>query len=133
MAPSAAAALTLAADILAEIRACQADPFLAPLLAPNLPLAHSEWGLEAWHSPDTLYRGQIDRLVFDGNEWWLLDYKTSRPAADTDWELFIHQETEHYRPQLLAYRDMAAKFFHLPPEAIHTVLYFTARRRHVIL
>ena len=133
VASSPANALVLAADILAEVRACQTDPFLAPLLAPNLPVAKSEWGLEAWHSPDTLYRGQIDRLVFDGKEWWLLDYKTSRPAAGVDWELFIQQETEKYRPQLLAYREMAARFLALdPPEAINAVLYFTACQRHVI-
>jgi ATP-dependent helicase/nuclease subunit A len=128
------AALALAADILAEIKACQQDPFLAPLLDPNLPVAQSEWLLEARHSDNTLYRGQIDRVVFDGDQWWLLDYKTSRPAAGVDWEDFIAAEVEHYRPQLLAYREMAAKFFEVePPELIHTVLYFTACRRHVLL
>jgi ATP-dependent helicase/nuclease subunit A len=134
VAGSATGALKLAQDILAEIRACQTDPFLARLLAPTLPVAKSEWGLEAWHAPDTLYRGQIDRLVFDGQEWWLLDYKTARPAAGVDWEIFIQQETEKYRPQLLAYREMAAKLFDVtPPEIINIVLYFTANRRHVRL
>jgi ATP-dependent exoDNAse (exonuclease V) beta subunit len=133
-AESAIGALELAQDILAEVRACQTDPFLAPFLAPNLPVAKSEWGLEAWHSPEVLYRGQIDRLVFDGQEWWLLDYKTSRPAAGLDWEDFIASELGKYRPQLLAYREMAAKFFDVtPPESINIVLFFTATRRHVIL
>ncbi len=82
----------------------------------------------------TLYRGQIDRLVFDGRQWWLLDYKTSRPAAGEDWEVFLEHEVKKYRPQLLAYRDMAAKFFDLnPPEVINTILYFTAAHRHVFL
>lgn len=170
--PDATAALNLAREILAEIKACRADPFLAPLLEPDLPVARSEWLVEAWavaaqdgdqgmslvtlhpsrgegnkdqvgmaggklksadHWP-ALYRGQIDRLVFDGGQWWLLDYKTSRPAAGVDWELFIQQETEKYRPQLLAYREMAARFFGVePPEAIKAVLYFTACQRHVIL
>ena len=107
---------------------------MATLLAPNLPVAKSEWGLEAWHSPETLYRGQIDRLVFDGQEWWLLDYKTARPATGVDWEDFIASKVEKYRPQLLAYREMAAKFFEVtPPEIINLVLFFTASRRHVRL
>lgn len=133
-APSPAAALDLAREILAEVRACQDDPFLAPLLDPDLPLARSEWLLEAWPAAGTVYRGQIDRLVFDGRQWWLLDYKTSRPAPNIPWEEFLSQEVEQYRPQLLAYREMAARFFNLtPPERINTVLYFTASRRHVFL
>ena len=54
-------------------------------------------------------RGKIDRLVFDGESWWILDYKSSRPEPPADWEKFIAQETEKYRPQLLAYREMTAK------------------------
>jgi len=59
--------------------------------------------------------GVIDRLAFDGNDWWLLDYKSSRPAPGEDWETFITQETAKYRPQLLAYREMAAKARKLNP------------------
>ena len=131
---SSAAALDLAREILAEIRACQADPFLAPLLSPNLPVARSEWLLEAWHDGNTLYRGQIDRLVYDGRQWWLLDYKTSRPADEENWPDFIAAELKKYRPQLLAYREMAARFYQVdPPELIQTGLYFTAGRRHVLI
>ena len=126
--------MSLAREILAEIRACQADPFLAPLLSPNLPVARSEWLLEAWHDGDTLYRGQIDRLVYDGRQWWLLDYKTSRPADEENWQDFIAAELKKYRPQLLAYREMAARFYQVdPPELIQTVLYFTACQRHVLI
>ena len=131
--PSPNAALALAREILNEIRACQADPFLAPLLSPDLPVAKSEWALEAWHDSGTLYRGQVDRLVFDGENWWLLDYKTSRPPAGVDWDDFIASEKEKYRPQLLAYRDMVARFFEITPALINAVLYFTACRRHVII
>ena len=127
-------ALSLAQDILAEIKVCREDPFLAPLLSLNLPLARSEWLLEAWHDGNTIYRGQIDRLVFDGRQWWLLDYKTSRPGAKENWPEFIAAEVKKYRPQLLAYREMAAGFYHIsPPELIQTVLYFTAGQRHVLI
>jgi ATP-dependent helicase/nuclease subunit A len=126
----AAAAAALAPEIQAELRACQDDPVLASLLNPDLPVAASEWLLEDQRQPGIIRRGVIDRLAFDGKDWWLLDFKTSRPAAGEDWEAFIHQETEKYRPQLLAYREMAAKAKGMgTPEAIRLGIYFTASRK----
>jgi ATP-dependent helicase/nuclease subunit A len=128
----AAAAAALAPQIQAELEACQADPFLSSLLRPDLPWAASEWLLEDQMQPGAIRRGVIDRLAFDGNDWWLLDYKTSRPAAGEDWEAFIAQETETYRPQLLAYREMVAKAKGLAsPGDIRAALYYTACRRVV--
>ena len=69
----------------------------------------SEWLLEDLAAPGNVRRGKIDRLVFDGESWWILDYKSSRPEPPEDWENFIARETEKYRPQLLAYREMTAK------------------------
>jgi ATP-dependent helicase/nuclease subunit A len=119
-------AAPLAADILAEVEACRREPFLARLLAPGLPAALSEWRLEAQPAPGLVHRGRLDRLAYDGQEWWLLDYKTSRPAPGEDWPDFVARETEKYRPQLLAYREMAARARGLPPETIRLALYFTA-------
>jgi ATP-dependent helicase/nuclease subunit A len=128
----AAAAATLAPQIQAELEACQADPFLAALLRPDLPGAASEWLLEDQMQPGAIRRGVIDRLAFDGRHWWLLDYKTSRPAAGEDWDAFLAQETEKYRPQLLAYREMAAKAKGLAsPADIRVGIYFTACRKVV--
>jgi ATP-dependent helicase/nuclease subunit A len=128
----APAAAALAPPIQAELAACQADPFLAALLRPDLPWAASEWLLEDQPAPGAIRRGVIDRLAFDGNDWWLLDYKTSRPAAGQDWEAFMAQETKKYRPQLLAYREMVAKAKGLAsPEDIRVALYYTACRRVV--
>jgi ATP-dependent helicase/nuclease subunit A len=129
---TAPAAASLAAEIQAELAACQADPFLTSLLRPDIPGAASEWLLEDQPQPGAIRRGVIDRLAFDGSHWWLLDFKTSRPAAGEDWEAFINRETEKYRPQLLAYREMAAKAKSLAsPEDIRVVIYFTACRRVV--
>ncbi len=129
---SASAATSLAAEIEAELAACQADPFLTALLAPEIPGAASEWLLEDQPQPGAIRRGVIDRLAFDGKDWWLLDYKSSRPAAGEDWEAFIIRETEKYRPQLLAYREMAAKAQGIePPEDIRVGIYFTACRKVV--
>jgi ATP-dependent exoDNAse (exonuclease V) beta subunit len=75
----------------------------------------------------------MDRLVFDGATWWLLDYKTSRPADPGEWEEFMAREQEKYRPQLLAYREMAARAQGISPEAVRLVLYFTAIQRPVEL
>ncbi len=127
-------AQSLAADILAEAAACRDDPFLARLLSPSLPQAASEWLLEDRLAPGLIRRGKLDRLVFDGRDWWILDYKTSRPADGAGWDEFMHQEAEKYRPQLLAYRGMAARAKGLPdPQAIRLALYFTARRQAVEL
>jgi ATP-dependent exoDNAse (exonuclease V) beta subunit len=125
------AAAALAAEILTELEACQADRFLSALLRPDLPWAASEWLLEDQPQTGAIRRGVIDRLAFDGRHWWLLDYKTSRPAAGEDWEAFIGQETEKYRPQLLAYREMAARARGLAPQDIKLALYFTACQRAV--
>ncbi len=128
----AAAAATLAPEMDAELAACQADPFMATLLRPDVPGAASEWLLEDHPQPGAVRRGMIDRLAFDGSHWWLLDYKSSRPAAGEDWEPFMARETEKYRPQLLAYREMAAKAKGIePPEAIRLGIYFTACQRVV--
>jgi ATP-dependent helicase/nuclease subunit A len=122
-------AARLAPEILAEAAACLADPFLARLLAPEVQAAKSEWLLEDAPGDGIIRRGKIDRLVHDGENWWLVDYKTSRPAGDEAWEAFVAGEAEKYRPQLLAYRDMAAKALGVGPEAINPVIYFTACQR----
>jgi ATP-dependent helicase/nuclease subunit A len=129
---TAPAAVNLAAELQAELMACRADPFLSALLEAEAPRAASEWLLEDQPRPGTIRRGMIDYLAYDGKDWWLLDFKTSRPAAGEDWDAFIAQETDKYRPQLLAYREMAAKARGIePPEAIRLGVYFTACRQVV--
>lgn len=125
------AALGLAPEILAEAEACRDDSFLGPLLAPDLPYAASEWLLEDQPQPGVIRRGVMDRLAFDGKVWWLLDYKTSRPEREEDWDAFIAREKEKYAPQLRAYREMAAQARGVAREAIRLGLYFTACQRVV--
>jgi ATP-dependent exoDNAse (exonuclease V) beta subunit len=129
LAPESAA--QAAPEILAEAQACLADPFLARLISPDLPEGRSEWRLEDSPGDGLIRRGQMDRLVNDGKYWWLVDYKTSRPADGGDWESFMAAEAEKYRPQLLAYRDMTAKARGIPREAIKGIIYFTACRQAV--
>jgi ATP-dependent exoDNAse (exonuclease V) beta subunit len=127
-----AKAAALAPELLAELEACRRDPWLARLLDPKRTQGVSEWLLEDLAAPGNVRRGKLDRLVFDGETWWILDYKTSRPEPPEDWEKFIARETEKYRPQLLAYREMAAKAKSLePPEAMRLGIYFTACQKVV--
>jgi ATP-dependent helicase/nuclease subunit A len=126
---AAPAAALAAPALLGELQACLQDPILARLLDPHLADARSEWLLEDWADAATIRRGKIDRAVFDGEHWWLLDYKTSRPGREEDWEGFLTRETEKYRPQLQAYREMAARVRGLEPQTIRVALYFTARQQ----
>ncbi|MEW6657908.1 MAG: UvrD-helicase domain-containing protein [Thermodesulfobacteriota bacterium] len=132
VAPEAAA--RLAPEICAEVTACLRDPFLAGLLAATSPPLKSEWLLEEDAGPGLIRRGVIDLLAFDGESWWLLDYKTSRPEGEEEWDDFIRGEVEKYRPQLLAYREMAAKAQGLEaPESMKMGLYFTAKQCMIVL
>jgi ATP-dependent exoDNAse (exonuclease V) beta subunit len=130
VAPETSARLT--PEILAEVAACRRDPFLAGLLDKSSP-PQSEWLLEDLAGPGRIRRGQIDLLAYDGASWWILDYKTSRPEQEEDWEVFIQREKEKYTPQLLAYREMAARLKGLAPETIRLALYFTGCQRAVEL
>jgi ATP-dependent helicase/nuclease subunit A len=116
-------ALALAPEILEEFSACLEDPWLAGLLSP--PSAQSEWLLEDRPASGSIRRGRLDLLAFDGRDWWLVDFKTSRPPAGLAWEDFLRSEKEKYAPQLEAYREMTAKARGLSPDALRMALYFT--------
>jgi ATP-dependent helicase/nuclease subunit A len=122
----------LAPEILAEVAACLADPALAALLQPGA--AVSEWALEDQPAPGVIRRGRLDLLAHDGKNWWLVDFKTSRPPDGVAWDDFLSHEKEKYRPQLTAYREMTAGVKDLAaPEDIRLALYFTACRKMVEL
>ena len=126
-----AAAEALAPEVLTEVAACRQDPFLARLISPEVSEAVSEWLIEDQPVAGVVRRGKLDRLAFDGEHWWLLDFKTSRPSEGGKWDAFMAQETEKYRPQLEAYREMAARAQGLAPETLRVALYFTAIRKVV--
>jgi len=122
----------LSPGILAEVEACRKDPFFQGLLASQATV--SEWLLEDQPAPGVIRRGRLDLLAFDGREWWVVDFKTSRPLSGENWEDFLRKEGEKYRPQLLAYREMVAKARNIrPPEAVRLALYFTAIQKVVEL
>ena len=122
----------LAPAILSEVFLCLEDPFLKNLLSPDS--AVSEWGLEDQPAPGVIRRGRLDLLAFDGRDWWLVDFKSSRPPSGVSWEDFLAHEQEKYRPQLLSYKEMTARVKSLEaPEDIRLALYFTACQKMVEL
>jgi ATP-dependent exoDNAse (exonuclease V) beta subunit len=121
-----------APEILAEVAACLADPLLKNLLAPKSTV--TEWGLEDQPAPGIIRRGRLDLLAFGGRDFWLVDFKSSRPQPGESWEDFLAHEQEKYRPQLMAYQEMTARIKGLSsPEDIRLALYFTACQKMVEL
>ena len=82
---------------------------------------------------DQIRTGTVDRVVFDGRIWWVVDYKTSRPHAGESVERFIEREVGCYQSQLLAYRDMVANALSVATSSVRPVLYFTALQRKLEL
>jgi ATP-dependent exoDNAse (exonuclease V) beta subunit len=72
-------------------------------------------------------------LVFDGNRWWVVDYKTSRPLEGESVDSFLARESRLYRPQLHAYGEMVANYFTVDVRSVRTILYFTALQQKVEL
>ena len=93
--------------------------------------AFSKWSLEDLPAPDKIRTGTLDRIVFDGNAWWVVDYKTSRPLGGETVESFLERESNLYRPQLHAYGEMVANYFKVDLSSVRTFLYFTTLQRKI--
>jgi ATP-dependent exoDNAse (exonuclease V) beta subunit len=70
----------------------------------------------------------IDRTFVEGDCRWVIDYKSSKPAAGVSLDAFVAEECLRYRDQLLRYRDALRDFDALQgaarPTAIRCGLYF---------
>jgi len=130
---SQTAAQPLAHEIRKELELCLQEDFFSWLQRQDHSQAHSEWRLEDLSAPDTIRTGTVDRIVFDGSDWWVVDYKTSRPLGSERVESFLERESHLYSPQLNAYGEMVANYFKLDSSSVRTVLYFTALQRKVEL
>lgn len=122
---------SVAQDVLREVRDCLADPWLARFYAVLPENRKIEYPLESVHSPDTLYSGVIDLAARIDGKWKLLDFKTSRPAEGEPIEDFRRRESDLYRPQLTAYREMWAKLKGIEEEDVEVFLYWTALRESI--
>jgi ATP-dependent exoDNAse (exonuclease V) beta subunit len=123
----------LAKDIRQEVQRCLQEEFFSWLLGKEHPQAYCEWSLEDQPAADKIRTGNIDRVIFDGSNWWVVDYKTSRPQSGESVDTFLEREARHYRHQLLAYGEMVANYFNLDSSSVRPVLYFTALQRKVEL
>ncbi len=87
----------------------------------------SEWGLEDCPGPGRIRVGRIDLVLQTDAETLLVDFKTGQPGGDL--EGWIEAERARYRPQVAAYRDMAARTLRVAPDRIRAVLFFTTPLR----
>jgi ATP-dependent exoDNAse (exonuclease V) beta subunit len=123
----------LAEEILQEIQDCLQEEFFSWLLSKDHPQAYCEWSLEDRPAEGQIRTGIVDRLVFDGDNWWVVDYKTSRPLSGKSVDEFMEREVDLYRPQLLAYKEMVANYFKVDPRSVRVVLYFTSLQQKIEL
>ena len=121
----------LAAEIAAEVDQCLADPFLSRMLRADVSLRVPEWEIEDKTddaSGPTVRSGAMDLVVMDGDRWWIVDYKTSRPEPGQTAPEFALAQGEKYAPQLSAYRRMLAEATGAQPSLIEAGIYLTATR-----
>ena len=123
----------MAGPILEEVSACQQEPFCAHILKADHPFSACEWALEDQMDERTVRSGIIDRIIFDGREWLLVDYKTTPLPEGMPIETFLQEQAVLYRDQLSAYREMLAHARSVDPALIRIFLYFTAiQKEHEI-
>lgn len=125
------AAFPMASEIIREVTSTLSDPFIAKLVDKNNPVVKSEWAIEDMPEQKHIRSGVIDLAVFDGNDWWIVDFKTSRPAKEEPFDDFISREAEFFEPQLNAYRSMLESVKSSKTQVIHTGIYFTALKQWI--
>jgi ATP-dependent exoDNAse (exonuclease V) beta subunit len=70
----------------------------------------------------TLTHASIDRTFVADGARWIIDYKSSSPAAEESRVDFIHREAERYRRQMWTYTQLMAGYD--PAYPVRTALYF---------
>jgi ATP-dependent exoDNAse (exonuclease V) beta subunit len=122
-------ATDLAEAALEEVRTCLLDPWLKNLYDVPEGDRRVEWALEGLHSPEALFAGVVDLAAFDGQQWRLVDFKTSRPAEGEDVDNFCRKEVAKHAPQIEAYRELVSKVEGVDKDAVSAGVYWTALRR----
>jgi len=116
-------------EISDEVGACRDEPFFQWLLNRTCPGGKSEYAIEAMKARGTIRTGILDFVKQDGDRWWIVDFKTSRPGHGQTEAEFVKEQIEYYRPQLLAYQDMLAKAKGVDPAQIVAGIYLTNLRQ----
>jgi ATP-dependent exoDNAse (exonuclease V) beta subunit len=115
----------LAREISEEMAACRKEGFFRWLLDSSHPGGKSEYSLEALKKPGIIQAGILDFVRREGDAWWIVDFKTSRPEPGQDVAEFIAQQQAYYGPQLNVYRAMLAKARGIDASLVRIGLYFT--------
>jgi ATP-dependent exoDNAse (exonuclease V) beta subunit len=115
----------MAQEVAEEVKACQKESFFRWLLDRSDPVGESEYALEAVKQKGIVQTGILDFVRRDGDHWWIVDFKTSRPKTGQTETEFLEEQVEYYRPQLAAYQDMLAKTHGVDLSQVRKGLYFT--------
>jgi ATP-dependent exoDNAse (exonuclease V) beta subunit len=118
----------LAVSILDEVELCTKEERCAWFLRPDHPESYTELNIEDVQAGRIMRSGTIDRLIFDGNKWWIVDYKTARLDM-TDQEHSIKEQAALHRYQMESYREMVSHTKGVCPDDINLLLYFTSIQR----
>ncbi len=122
----------MASSILAELKRCFDDPFFRWITDNrNFRWSASEWGAEYLQKNGVIISGVLDRIVFDGNYYWIIDYKTHEPRKHESVSVFEERMKERFAKQLRAYRELAARVKGASKKDIKCGLYLTAVCRWV--
>jgi ATP-dependent exoDNAse (exonuclease V) beta subunit len=125
--------LEIAREALCEVKSCLDDPWLQAFYSIPSESRKAEWPAECTHERDVLYAGVIDLAAEIAGRWSLIDFKTSRPPEGDNIEDFLRRETEVYRPQILAYREIWAKLTETNPADVDAFIYWTALRKRSVV
>ncbi len=102
-------------SIISESLAILDNPDYAPFFREN---SMAEVPITGLMPDKRIISGQIDRLVVDDKDIWILDYKTNRPPPDD-----ISDVPDIYKNQLRAYSDAIKEIY--PDRNIHCGLLWT--------
>jgi len=117
----------IAREIADEVAECLNDPFFRWLLEPKeAEWATSEWSVEGMAEGQGIYSGNIDRVIYDGRFYWIIDYKTNQKQRDEDDKIFERRMIKDYRPQLTAYALMLKDLKECGADDIKKGIYLTS-------
>ncbi len=102
-------------SIVSEAIAILDNPEYAPFFKEN---SMAEVPITGLMPDNRIVSGQIDRLVIEDNDIWILDYKTNRPPPKD-----MKDVPEIYKNQLKAYHDAIREIY--PKHNIHCALLWT--------
>lgn len=117
----------MAHEIADEVAGCRNDPFFQWLLNPGgAEWAASEWSIEGMTRDNGIYSGNIDRIIYDGKFYWIIDYKTNQKQKDENDKDFEQRMVKDYRSQLTAYAGMLKDLKECGADDIKKGIYLTS-------